>query len=160
MVKIRQQLQAHNTRTTSPNGPTYRGIYGTMRTIVVQEGIRGLWKGNIPAEILYMGYGPVQFVALKEFTLLIDRESPRMHNDIKNALAGGAAGATATIATYPLDLLRTRFAAQGSHKVGFYCCSCGRSLTPSRSTPPFSTRSSTSTRTRASRASTAVSAPA
>lgn len=32
-------------------------------------------------------------------------------------IAGAAAGATATTATYPLDLLRTRFAAQGSDKV-------------------------------------------
>ena len=32
-------------------------------------------------------------------------------------IAGAAAGAAATTATYPLDLLRTRFAAQGSEKV-------------------------------------------
>ena len=32
-------------------------------------------------------------------------------------IAGAAAGAVATTATYPLDLLRTRFAAQGSDKV-------------------------------------------
>ena len=32
-------------------------------------------------------------------------------------IAGAAAGAAATTATYPLDLLRTRFAAQGSDKV-------------------------------------------
>ena len=32
-------------------------------------------------------------------------------------LAGAAAGAIATATTYPLDLLRTRFAAQGSEKV-------------------------------------------
>ena len=88
-----------------------------MRTIVQHEGLRGLWKGNIPAALLYVGYGPVQFVALKEFTLLIEREAPGLHPDVRNALAGGAAGASATIATYPLDLLRTRFAAQGSHKV-------------------------------------------
>lgn len=32
-------------------------------------------------------------------------------------IAGAGAGATATAATYPLDLLRTRFAAQGPEKV-------------------------------------------
>ena len=40
-----------------------------------------------------------------------------MRPSIAALIAGAAAGATATAATYPLDLLRTRFAAQGSEKV-------------------------------------------
>ena len=40
-----------------------------------------------------------------------------MHPPITAFIAGAAAGAAATTATYPLDLLRTRFAAQGSDKV-------------------------------------------
>jgi len=35
----------------------------------------------------------------------------------ESLVAGASAGAVATIATYPLDLLRTRFAAQGNEKV-------------------------------------------
>jgi solute carrier family 25 thiamine pyrophosphate transporter 19 len=120
VVKIRLQLQWHGTRAlgdTIVEGPTYRGIISSMRTILLQEGIRGLWKGNIPAELLYMTYGPVQFVALKECTLLMQSATPQIHEDARNFIAGGVAGAAATAATYPFDLLRTRFAAQGSQKV-------------------------------------------
>ncbi|KAI5819179.1 mitochondrial thiamine pyrophosphate carrier 1 [Pyronema omphalodes] len=121
VIKIRLQLQAHGN--LSPHlpvpisGPTYRGILGTARQIVVQEGIRGLWKGNIPAELLYIGYGPVQFIALKECTLLMQHGAPSIKEDVRNLIAGSIAGATATMVTYPLDLLRTRFAAQGNEKV-------------------------------------------
>jgi len=90
---------------------------GTARTIILQEGVHGLWKGNIPAEFLYMTYGPVQFVALKECTALMKRAAPGVGEEARNFIAGGTAGAAATAATYPFDLLRTRFAAQGSKRV-------------------------------------------
>jgi len=122
VIKIRLQLQAHGTgslkRLVVVNGPTYRGIWNTMCQIIQQEGIRGLWKGNIPAEVLYIGYGPVQFLALKESTLFMQRTIPQINEDARNSIAGSLAGASATVATYPLDLLRTRFAAQGNQKVG------------------------------------------
>ncbi|KAA8909023.1 mitochondrial deoxynucleotide carrier [Sphaerosporella brunnea] len=120
VVKIRLQLQPHGTGTLKDavvDGPTYRGIIHTMRTILRQEGIRGLWKGNIPAVLLYMTYSPVQFITLKECTLLMQRAAPQIPETPRNLVAGGVAGAAATAATYPLDLLRTRFAAQGSEKV-------------------------------------------
>jgi solute carrier family 25 thiamine pyrophosphate transporter 19 len=120
VVKIRLQLQAHGTgalKDAVVEGPTYRGIFDAMRTIVRQEGIRGLWKGNIPAEMLYMTYGPVQFVTLKECTLFMQRATPQIPEAPRNFIAGGVAGAAATAATYPFDLLRTRFAAQGNQKV-------------------------------------------
>ncbi|KAF8540920.1 mitochondrial thiamine pyrophosphate carrier 1 [Trichophaea hybrida] len=121
VIKIRLQLQAHGTgslkRLVIVDGPTYRGIWNTMCQIIQQEGIRGLWKGNIPAEVLYVAYGPVQFLALKESTLFMQRSIPQINEDARNLIAGSLAGASATVATYPLDLLRTRFAAQGNQKI-------------------------------------------
>ena len=127
VVKIRLQLQAHDARpkpragaraaAAAADGPTYRGIAGTMRQIVAHEGVGGLWKGNIPAELLYVCYGPVQFVTFKECALALQRVAPHTTADLRHLLAGSAAGAAATVATYPLDLLRTRFAAQGLQRV-------------------------------------------
>lgn len=91
-----------------------------MRTIIAEETIRGLWKGNIPAELLYMTYGAAQFLAYRESSSLVSAVYPAIGDNSKSFIAGAMAGGAATLATYPLDLLRTRFAAQGSEKVNIY----------------------------------------
>lgn len=60
-----------------------------------------------------MTYGALQFTAYTTCTSLL----PPMPPSIAAFIAGAAAGGTATTATYPLDLLRTRFAAQGAERV-------------------------------------------
>lgn len=60
-----------------------------------------------------MTYGAIQFTTYTTCTSLLPAVPPAMAAFV----AGATAGATATAATYPLDLLRTRFAAQGSDKV-------------------------------------------
>lgn len=85
-----------------------------------QEGITGLWKGNVPAELMYVSYAAVQFTAYRSTTMLLQRifgQENRLPNAAESLISGAAAGATATATTYPLDLLRTRFAAQGNDPV-------------------------------------------
>jgi len=102
-------------------GPIYKGTLQTLRHIAQHEGISGLWKGNIPAELLYVCYSAVQFTAYRQATLLLQRaagsEEGRLPQSAESFIAGASAGAVATAATYPLDLLRTRFAAQGNDRV-------------------------------------------
>ncbi|KAF8455633.1 mitochondrial deoxynucleotide carrier [Terfezia claveryi] len=133
VVKIRLQLQHHALSPTftllnpstllnppvivTPNGPVYHGILPTIRTIIHQEGITGLWKGNIPAELLYLTYGAVQFLVFRQITRLITKTGYDVPDPLKNAVAGASAGAIATTVTYPCDLLRTRFASQGAEKI-------------------------------------------
>ncbi|KAJ3383138.1 mitochondrial thiamine pyrophosphate transporter [Entophlyctis sp. JEL0112] len=110
VVKIRFQLQ-----TIGPSKqPKYRGIIQSMALITREEGFRALWKGNWPAEYLYLSYGAVQFLVYDEILKLFPEHTPK---DIKTILSGAMAGSAATVATYPFDLLRTRFAMQGSQKV-------------------------------------------
>ena len=108
VIKIRLQLQ------TRP-GTTYRGAIHAGKTIVAQEGFTALWKGNIPAELLYVSYSMVQFLAYREAHVLLERA--QVPSSYRSFLAGATAGTCASLLTYPLDLLRTRFAAQGSSKV-------------------------------------------
>ena len=58
-------------------------------------------------------YGALQFTTYTACTSVLPSFPPALTAFI----AGATAGATATATTYPLDLLRTRFAAQGSEKV-------------------------------------------
>lgn len=109
VIKIRLQLQSRPT--------TYRGALHAGRTILAKEGLTALWKGNVPAELLYVSYSMVQFVMYRETHVLLEKAD--FPSSFRSFFAGASAGMCATVATYPLDLLRTRFAAQGSSKVSF-----------------------------------------
>lgn len=121
VVKIRLQLQTHSLSDPLScdgiKGPTYKGVFPTLRAIAKQEGVRALWKGNIPAELMYVCYGGMQFVAYRGFTQMQQTLPLKMPNSTESFVSGAAAGAVATTITYPLDLLRTRFAAQGTDRI-------------------------------------------
>ena len=121
VVKIRLQLQSHSLSEPLSHhgiaGPIYKGTLSTLKTIASQEGITGLWKGNIPAELLYVCYGGIQFTAYRSLSQLQASLPYRLPSSAESFVSGAGAGAIAAAATYPLDLLRTRFAAQGTEKV-------------------------------------------
>ncbi|EJT97624.1 mitochondrial carrier [Dacryopinax primogenitus] len=116
VVKIRLQLQSHARSDTTL--PVYRGLVQTTATILREEGITGLWKGNIPAELLYLTYGAAQFYTYR--TIHLSLTGLGINRSAQDFVAGGAAGAVAAFVTYPFDLLRTRFAAQGSGDLRIY----------------------------------------
>ncbi|KAI0432140.1 mitochondrial dicarboxylate carrier protein [Xylaria sp. FL1042] len=127
VVKIRLQLQSHSlsdplSHQDLRGSPIYKGTIRTLQHIVKHEGITGLWKGNVPAEMMYVSYAAVQFTAYRSTTLLLHRlagddADNRLPQAAESFISGAAAGAAATATTYPLDLLRTRFAAQGNDRV-------------------------------------------
>ncbi|MCJ1337636.1 mitochondrial thiamine pyrophosphate transporter [Bachmanniomyces sp. S44760] len=80
---------------------------------------KGFWKGNVPAELLYITYGSLQFTTYRfaNQTLRKLSENHPLPAGVESFISGACAGAVATSMTYPLDLLRTRFAAQGVDKV-------------------------------------------
>lgn len=122
VIKIRLQLQPHSlSDPLNPlrYAPAYRGAVATLRHIIRHEGITGLWKGNVPAELMYVSYAAVQFGTYRTATLFLQSSglSEHLPDAAESFLAGASAGATATTMTYPLDLLRTRFAAQGRRRV-------------------------------------------
>ncbi|POR39456.1 Mitochondrial thiamine pyrophosphate carrier 1 [Tolypocladium paradoxum] len=121
VVKIRLQLQPHSlSDPLAPlrEAPACFGTVATLKHILRHEGITGLWKGNVPAEIMYVCYAAVQFTTYRSTTLFLQTAFPtRLPDSAESFIAGATSGAAATGATYPLDLLRTRFAAQGRHRV-------------------------------------------
>ncbi|KAF2150259.1 mitochondrial carrier [Myriangium duriaei CBS 260.36] len=115
VLKIRLQI-SH-----SLSDPLSRPRYSssTLRTfsnIIRHEGFTALWKGNVPAEFLYLTYGSIQFLTYRTTTQLLS-SIPYLPPSATSFIAGATAGTLATTLTYPLDLLRTRFAAQGNDRV-------------------------------------------
>ncbi|KAI1774021.1 mitochondrial thiamine pyrophosphate carrier 1 [Hypoxylon cercidicola] len=124
VVKIRLQLQSHSSSPSDPPPhPIYKGTVGTLKHIVGNEGVTALWKGNVPAEMMYVAYASIQFTTYRSVTRLLrralgeDDTKPKLPHAVESFVGGAAAGAAATASTYPLDLLRTRFAAQGNDRV-------------------------------------------
>ncbi|PQE04071.1 thiamine pyrophosphate carrier 1 protein [Rutstroemia sp. NJR-2017a BVV2] len=124
VVKIRLQLQTHSasdplSQRDLRGSPIYKGTLPTIKHILREEGLTGLWKGNIPAELMYVSYSAIQFTTYRSVTLGLQTAvgEHQMPAAVESFIAGACAGAVATTATYPLDLLRTRFAAQGTEKV-------------------------------------------
>ncbi|CAD7695346.1 unnamed protein product [Ostreobium quekettii] len=118
VIKIRFQVQVEPIAAGAPGaGSKYTGIAQAFKAILREEGIQGLWRGTVPGQLLSVPYTAVQFVALQECKAVAERLGLQGSPPWVSFLSGGLAGAAATIASYPFDLLRTTLAAQGEPKV-------------------------------------------
>ncbi|KAL6998365.1 hypothetical protein U1Q18_008491 [Sarracenia purpurea var. burkii] len=97
------------------------GIWHEASRIVNEEGFRAFWKGNLVTIAHRLPYSSVNFYAYESYKSLL-KSIPGLEGHRRNASAdilvhfvgGGLAGMTAASVTYPLDLVRTRLAAQRS----------------------------------------------
>ncbi len=109
VIKIRLQLES------SPGKriPIFSGMWPMFTTVFQEEGFISLWRGNSAAMVLWAGYDATQFSIYG--TMLRNLEALEAGNSksMNHFIAGGIAGGGATVATYPLEIIRTAFAAQG-----------------------------------------------
>ncbi|KAA0050390.1 mitochondrial substrate carrier family protein B isoform X1 [Cucumis melo var. makuwa] len=94
-------------------------IWHEASRIIHEEGIRAFWKGNLVTIAHRLPYSSINFYAYEHYKKLLhmvpglDRRKDHMSADLLvHFLGGGLAGITAASSTYPLDLVRTRLAAQ------------------------------------------------
>ncbi|CAK9143551.1 unnamed protein product [Ilex paraguariensis] len=94
-------------------------IWREALRIANEEGLRAFWKGNLVTIIHRLPYTSVNFYAYERYkTWLKSILRPEDHRRSTSAdicvhfIGGGLAGTTAASAMYPLDLVRTRLAAQ------------------------------------------------
>ncbi len=107
-IKIRLQLQ--------PKGFKHRkSVVTIVKNLLENEGIIALWKGNVPAEILYILYGGVQFGSYSIISKLVSKLENNYRINLSSAnhslIVGIGSGIVSTLVTYPFDLLRTRLIA-------------------------------------------------
>ena len=104
LLRIRRQLFPS---TTSSN--MFTSLYNIAST---EGGFRALFRGNVAATYLWMGYAAVQF-SMYDYTAHYLSSSCTISPSTVAFVSGANAGVCATLATYPLDICRTAFAAQG-----------------------------------------------
>lgn len=129
VLKIRFQIQEQ----THPDQKQYRSISQAVKLIIREEGILAFWKGNLAAELMVLPYGAVSFLAYSQCRNVLENAIQAHYHQIDplnlnpahkkkshhivSLASGSFSGLCATTATYPLDLLRTRFAAQQEPKL-------------------------------------------
>ncbi|XP_057523083.1 uncharacterized protein LOC130802966 isoform X1 [Amaranthus tricolor] len=94
-------------------------IWREASRVIHEEGIRAFWKGNLVTIAHRLPYSSVSFYSYEQYKNVL-QSLPGLESNSENIsahiivhLAGGfLAGVTAATATYPLDLVRTRLAAQ------------------------------------------------
>ncbi|KAG1679639.1 hypothetical protein FOA52_006156 [Chlamydomonas sp. UWO 241] len=89
------------------------GAVATARSVLAREGVWGFWKGNV---INVLRTAPFKALNFFSFDIYHKKLAEVFHKDGNAArfTAGAAAGVTATIVCFPLDVVRTRLMAQGA----------------------------------------------
>ena len=117
------------------------GIVPALGKIIREEGVRALWKGNMVTVIQRLPYSSINFYLYENIMDFLEGEGAFVQKDgdkkqsgdkntragregqkglgwdvARRLVAGGSAGMIACTCTYPLDLVRTRLAAQTTVK--------------------------------------------
>ncbi|XP_060174069.1 mitochondrial thiamine diphosphate carrier 2-like [Lycium barbarum] len=126
VIKIRFQVQLEPTsqwaslRKDVSGNSKYTGMLQATKDILREEGLKGFWRGNVPALLMVMPYTAIQFTVLHQLkTLAAGSSKSEDHINLSpylSYISGALAGCAATVGSYPFDLLRTILASQGEPK--------------------------------------------
>ncbi|CAK0902403.1 unnamed protein product [Prorocentrum cordatum] len=91
---------------------TMRNVLSLGRSIVAEQGVRGLWRGHGATLLRVVPYSATSFATFEPYKAWLRRSTPSSSDVTVRFLAGAMAGTTATTLTYPLDMFRARMAAR------------------------------------------------
>jgi len=106
VINTRQQIQARH-QNQKP------GSVETFRAIIKTEGVKGLFRGVIPALIL-VSNPTIQYVAFERLKLIWERRSSNgTLSGVQVFILGALAKIIATVMTYPYIVVKSRLQASG-----------------------------------------------
>ncbi|KAL4564779.1 hypothetical protein LXL04_028850 [Taraxacum kok-saghyz] len=90
------------------------GVYQSLKRLLKHEGLPGFYKGNGASVLRIVPYAALHFMTYEQYRCwVLDNYSGSLGTGpVVDLLAGSAAGGTAVLCTYPLDLARTKLAYQ------------------------------------------------
>ncbi|CAN8064437.1 unnamed protein product [Agarophyton chilense] len=116
VVKVRLQLQAMNSFDHTGLRP-YAGFSDGLKSIMRDEGVRGLYRGLGPS-LWLVSHGAIQFTLYERFKAWLKNEqdvrkqlvfAPLTHTTVYQSLvASTASKLIASVSTYPIQVARTR----------------------------------------------------
>lgn len=108
-AKILLQLQGPEAQ------KAYRGMFPTIHKMYVQEGWRGLFRGNLLNCIRIFPYSAVQYAVFEKCKDWLRHQRGASSKDLyawERLLSGSVGGIVSVAVTYPLDLIRARITVQ------------------------------------------------
>ncbi|CAA6666135.1 unnamed protein product [Spirodela intermedia] len=100
-------------------------IVQSLRKIREHDGLVGFYKGNGASVLRIVPYAALHFMAYEQYRCWILANCSSLGTGpFVDLLAGSAAGGTAVLCTYPLDLARTKLAYQLGERGGIQVSRC------------------------------------
>eukprot|EP00270_Netrium_digitus_P005311 TRINITY_DN16982_c0_g1_i1.p1 TRINITY_DN16982_c0_g1~~TRINITY_DN16982_c0_g1_i1.p1 ORF type:complete len:429 (+),score=54.92 TRINITY_DN16982_c0_g1_i1:257-1543(+) len=106
--RVKLLVQVHTAQAVKSSSKNLSALDAFIQ-IGKEDGIKGYWKGNLPQVIRIIPYSAVQLFAYEIYKKLFQGDAKELSVGARLA-AGGCAGMTSTLVTYPLDVLRLRMA--------------------------------------------------
>jgi hypothetical protein len=114
MDVIKQRLQVQKSFNNLHN--KYQNSFHTLKTIYVEEGITGLYKGYGAALATYGPFVGIYFVGYEQskkfYKYILKKDSDDQLTFLSNLASGAQAGAFAAMVTTPMDVIKTRLQVQ------------------------------------------------
>ncbi|KAH7289409.1 hypothetical protein KP509_30G000300 [Ceratopteris richardii] len=113
-TKLLLQTQESNIAIMGGHHKRYNGMLDCMLRIVREEGVTSLWRGNGSSVLRYYPSVALNFSCKDLYRTLLasgDQGKDIIRSARHNFIAGAAAGCTALVVVYPLDIAHTRLAA-------------------------------------------------
>lgn len=116
-------FQVHSMVSTRHTDRYSSSVVGAFSKVLKNEGVRALWKGNGASVLHRFPYSAVNFFTYEMVkTTIVAQGHPSFSNSSSLTLfaSGAVAGGVATVACYPIDLIRTRLATQLNTEVRYH----------------------------------------
>ncbi|XP_031477208.1 mitochondrial carrier protein CoAc1 [Nymphaea colorata] len=95
------------------------GIFQSLRKLLRHEGVLGFYRGNGASVLRIVPYAALHFMTYEQYRCwILNNVASLGTGPVVDLLAGSAAGGTAVLCTYPLDLARTKLAYQVAYRSG------------------------------------------
>uniref|UniRef100_UPI00398F5327 dicarboxylate carrier UCP2-like n=1 Tax=Pristiophorus japonicus TaxID=55135 RepID=UPI00398F5327 len=110
-TKVRLQIQGESKSVNNVTSPKYRGVFGTIATIVKTEGPRSLYNGLVAGLQRQMSFASVRIGFYDSVKQFYSSGSDTV-SIVSRLLAGCTTGAMAVTLAQPTDVVKVRFQAQ------------------------------------------------
>lgn len=114
VMKTRLALQGAEIKDNTHTGKKYTGLYNALATSFKEEGLRGWYKGLVPA-LLLTSHGAVQFACYEWMKAFAEEKTGRKQQAAHvSILLGGMSKVLASTLTYPYQLVKSRLQQRGA----------------------------------------------